>query len=251
VALTRFDYATTKTWLLHVATAVTVFFMPPVWILVAIVFYWAASSTFQLIFHDWICHEYCRPRNIWIECAMLMLFYAHDNNVRNKKNYHVFHHRQWHHPDRDPTYRKLQGVSLGRYIMGLHNRLDLGIPNKEFSLLERSNLVRWLDPHSRWLYCAWIVGCALVLPWTWFVVVCVWYPWLLHVALCYHDWHLHGPQRRPDRDWMSLLFAHGAWHHAHHESWRQEHYGPGVWRWINPAWYVRHLLFTKSPTPVV
>lgn len=239
----RLNYNFVKIWLLHLGTLIGIVILPISYFLWSLVVYFFLASLFQLIFHDWICHEYRQPKNSWIEAALLLVFYSHDNNVSNKKNYHVLHHRMWNRPELDPTYRKLEGVSLLRYIMGLQNNLDLGVPNKEYSLTEKSKLVKILDKHSRLTYFVWVVCIFLLLPISWFVVVCIFYPWLVYVLSCYHDWHLHGPKKNSDKSWMTLLYYQGAWHYAHHESWRQEYYGPGLWRYINPAWYYRIVLF--------
>ena len=233
---------------MHAAAAACLIWLPMSYIVWALVFYFFATPLVALIFHDWICHEYCKPRNPVMKFLLLMFFYLHDNNVKLKKNYHVFHHQMWGTPEKDPTYRKLKGVSFLRYAFGLQNNLDLGVPEREFSILEDLPWVRFMDRHSRTIYLASVVILFVVLPLEWFAVFGVLYPWLFFVLLSYHDYHLHGPVRNPDRAWMTVVFAHAAWHQYHHEHWRTEYYGPGLWRWINPAWYYRHLLFVTNNT---
>lgn len=242
----HFNYYIGKIWFLHIAALICLVLAPIEWFLAAVVIYWFAMPMFQLIFHDWVCHEYCKPRNQFIEFVLLLFFYLHDNNIRNKKTYHVWHHRQWATPENDPTYRKLEGVSLFKYFLGLQRNLDLKIPDLKIELVENRRLFKWMDLHSRSIYISWIVFALVVFPWSWIVATIIFYPWLLHLALCYHDWHLHGPKQRLDHNWLVIIFGHATWHHMHHEHWREEYYGPqGFWRWINPAWYYRHLLFTK------
>jgi len=241
------SYHTAKTWLLHLTVAVCLAQLPVVYMLAAVAVFWIMMQLYQLIFHDWICHNYCEPRGGVLTAAMLLIFYTHDNNVHSKRNYHIYHHRHWQDQDRDPTYRKLEGVSLWRYWLGLQRNLDLGIPNRDVSLLEQHTWVRWMDQHSRKIYVVWVAAMAVLLPWPWFVIVCVYYPWLLHLFMCWHDYHLHGPTQQADQNWLSLAAGHCAWHKQHHLQWQQEYYGPGVWRWFSVSWYLRHLLFRQAP----
>jgi len=242
----KINYHLLKIWILHLAAILCLIVLPWQYFAASLVLYFFMMPIFQLIFHDWICHEYCKPKNQFLEKVMLLIFYTHDNNVRDKKNYHIFHHTKWNTPEEDPTYRKLEGVSLFRYIIGFQKNLDLGIYNKNFSILEKLSIVQWLDKYSRLLYISWISLIFLLFPLSWFIIICVFYPWILYITSCYHDYYLHGPIKNHDRNWTAIMFGHGAWHYAHHENWRDEYYGPGLWRIINPAWYVRQLLFVKT-----
>lgn len=220
--------------------------LPIQWFLLSLVLYFFALPLFGLIMHDWICHEFCEPKNSALTVLMLLFFYTHDNNVKNKKNYHVLHHRTWNTPEQDPTYRKLQGRTFWQYLLALHNNLDLGIPNRDWNRIEHTKLVQWLDRHSRSVYWFYMLTMFLIVPWPWFVTICVFYQWITYCMLCYHDYHLHGPVRRPDHSWAQIVFGQGTWHQAHHENWQVEYYGPGLWRWFNPAWYYRHWFFKSN-----
>lgn len=237
------SYHIARAWVLTAGTVICLFTLPMNFWLMAVLTFWFVMPLYQLTFHDWICHAYCEPRGSIMTVILLLIFYSHDNNVKSKRNYHIYHHRHWHDHSRDPTYRKLQGVKLWQYCLGLQRNLDLGIPDREVSWIEQQSWVGWMDRHSRLIYMLWLVTMALILPWTWFAVVCILYPWMLHVFMCWHDYHLHGPQQSPDLDWLSVLAGHCAWHHQHHLQWQHEYHGTGVWRWFSPSWYYRHVFF--------
>lgn len=241
-----YGYYSFRVWILHILSLCAILYLDIEYLLAGIVFFLLVMPLHTLVFHDWISHEYVRPRNKLAEWFSLFVFYSQDDTIRGKKNYHVYHHRNWQNQDLDPTYQKLKGLPWYRYVFGLQTPVKQNIPNIENSLLESSSLVKLLDKNHRRIYFLLVVVLLCVLPFSWFVITMIWYPWLFMIVYNTHDYYFHGPWQGSDRSWFTVIFTTQAWHRAHHSRWRDEFYGPGWWRILNPGWYWRHLLFRST-----
>jgi hypothetical protein len=241
-----YGYYSFRVWALHILSLCSIVYLGLDYFVIGIIFFLLVMPLHTLIFHEWISHEYVQPRNKLCKLFSLFVFYSQDNTIRGKKNYHVYHHRHWLNQDLDPTYQKLKKLPWYRYVLGLQKPIAQHIPNIENSLLESSSLVKTLDKYHRAIYVALALILFGILPFNWFVTTMIWYPWLSMIAYNTHDYYFHGPWQGKDKNCLSIIFGTAAWHIAHHESWRNEYYGPGYWRVLSPGWYWRYLLFKTS-----
>ena len=240
-----FGWYYVRIWTIHVAALAGVFvldFRDILAIFIAGLFF---NHAYQLIFHDWISHDYIRPRNTVFKWLCLMLFYSQDNTIRKKKNYHVFHHQNWQNAEVDPTQQKLKNRGLFEYLFALHSPVAQNIPVREVSLLENEPVIKFFDQHSKLVYFATLVMAFAILPMTWFLAVAIYFPCINTVLGNYHDFYFHGPMQGQDKNLLTTVYGTQAWHIAHHQSWREEYYGPGWWFLINPTWYYRQLFFER------
>jgi hypothetical protein len=238
-----YGYYFIKVWCIHILAILGFFILDNTYIAIGLIVGVLFWHLYGLVFHDWISHEYIKPRNRLFTWLMLFVFYSQDNMIRKKKNYHVYHHKHWKDRDVDPTCQKLEGLSLFRYLFSLHKPVAQNIPEVTNSILETNRLVRILDAHSRKLYFASIIVLWAILPFAWFFIAAVYVPWTIMIIANYHDYFFHGPMQGQDRSILTLIFSCQAWHIEHHTHWHTEYYGPGYWYLINPTWYYRKLFF--------
>lgn len=240
-----YGYYYIRIWSIHVLALAGLFIFDLASIagilIAALLFY----HVYALIYHEWISHSYIKPRNSFVKWILLLMFYSQDNTIQKKKNYHVYHHRMWEDPNCDPTQQKLKDKSLFRYLFGLHKPVAQTIPSIEISLLETEPVIKYLDKYGRVLYTCILVSLFLILPFTWFFAVAVYFPCFMTVCANFHDYYFHGPLHGKDKNYLTLLFSTQAWHIEHHLRWHDEYYGPGYWCLMNPSWYFRKLLFVK------
>ena len=239
-----FGYYFFKVWFLHLFTLLGLLFIDLKYFGIAWILFFIFMPFYQLIFHDWLSHEYVKPKNYFAKWVSLIFFYTQDNTVLVKKNYHVNHHRNWLTPDKDPTVQKMKGLSYIRYVLGWQMPVLQDVISVENSILKSSKLVQWLDKNQRVLYWIHMLVLFALLPLPWFMVVAIYFPWTMMIVASSHDYYFHGPVKGKDSSWLVPLFSAGAWHVHHHDYWKEgEYYGPGLWCWINPGWYFRLLLF--------
>jgi hypothetical protein len=211
--------------------------------IIALVLFWFYLPLYTIIYHDWICHEYIKPKNKIIKVLLLLLFYSQENTVSKKKNYHIWHHKNFKIPKLDPTYQKMQGVPLLRYILSFHKPKEQNIPNLEFSLVEKDKFIKYCDIHYKKIWIGYIILSFMFLPLEWFATLNIFIPWISTCVANWHDYYFHGPIKGKDSNLLSVMIGTSAWHIHHHNDWTKEYYGNGIWKYLNPAWYYRIIFF--------
>jgi sterol desaturase/sphingolipid hydroxylase (fatty acid hydroxylase superfamily) len=84
-----------------------------------------------------------------------------------------------------------------------------------------------------------------VLPWQWFVVIAIYYPWCMIVMLNLHDQLFHGKFKIKDTKWLLPIYNSSAWHLEHHTRMNSDYDGTSPWYLLNPMWYFKKLFFKK------
>lgn len=238
-----YGYYYFKLWTLHFLVLSSVFFIDIKYFLYSLIVYLVVAPLMVLVNHDYVSHEYVRPKNQWIELFCLFLMYIHDTNVQTKRIFHVNHHRKWYDPTQDPTCQKMQGVPVWRYILGFQRPVEQQLdPVKNISLLN-NKWVQFFDQDYRKIYWAYIILMLVALPMSWFFVVCIYFPWVRMLISNSHDQVFHGKLQSNDHTWYLPFYSSGSWHIQHHKQYAHGYHGPGIWKWLNLAWYYQLLLF--------
>lgn len=204
------------------------------------VYYPIAATTH----HEFLAHEYIKPKNQMLEWVLLFYFIAHVfTSLKHKKGYHILHHK-YENTDRDPTTIKINSCSTVEYMLDLGPEKELGI-NLDMPNLVTSDVRDWFNRH--WLKIAigtqivWLVFFPL---WTWFVFYI--YPLTISglssrfVDIYYHKYN------KKDFPPMALMLSTAGWHQTHHRRWRDYYMGEGPWMLVNTQYYAAKLLFTPT-----
>jgi hypothetical protein len=199
-----------------------------------------------IIAHDYICHEYVKPKNKIIDAICLILFYMMGFNVTDKRNYHIYHHIMWKDKDKDPTSLKLKNSSLVSYLLSTSSPVNLSAIPIYPNTLADNKIIKTLEQHYEYIYWLSRIVMLLFLPIEWFVVLVIYLPSIFSVIYNSFDYYFHGPINGKDNSMLFLIFNNTAWHNHHHNDWQTPYYGPNWFKWINPAWYYTLFLFNKN-----
>lgn len=245
-----YQYFYFKFWTLHILVLVSLFTLEFKYVLYSIGIYMLYMPLLMVIHHDYISHEYVKPKNQWIDLLCLIISYTTEVDVKGKKDFHTEHHKTWKYSNQDPTQRKMKNVPIWRYVFGFLKPVAFKVPPIKCNILTESRWAKHLDRHCRKIYWAYVVICLIILPWPWFVVVCIYTPWLGAILFNLHDHIYHGNIIAKDRNWLLLLYSSAAWHVKHHEHYRSWYHGPGIWKWLNLSWYYQLALFNFAPSKI-
>jgi hypothetical protein len=215
-----------------------------IWVTVIFLLY---GPLIQIIHHEYISHEYIKPKNIVYEFLLLIIFYcALGQSVMDKKRFHSAHHRLWKDPTADPTRLKISASrSPWQYIFGLSPAVSHDtLPDiKPASFVRNSLFVKFFDTHAFSLYVLCRILVLLCLSWNWFLVVVVWVPWLLRLMNGANEYVFHGPTQHRENSLLLPIYGSQTWHIRHHTHWKTYDHGPGIWQWLNLCWYYQLLFF--------
>jgi fatty acid desaturase len=233
-----YGYFYFKLWLLHSLVIASLLAIDIKYFFIGCLVYLILMPLQQLVIHEYVSHEYVVPKNQYIDLFLLLfLFYAYGFSVKSKREYHINHHRFWQKPDLDPTQQKMHNVPLWKYVFGFQQPLVQNLEPVKSSRLDNNRWVQIFDSRGRYVYLIYTVTLLVLLPIEWFVVICIYYPWLLLTVFNFHDQVFHGKISSKDRSWYLPLFGNQAWHLNHHDRYREIYYGPGFWKWVNPSYY--------------
>lgn len=236
------------------------------WLYSFLFFYLLFGPLFISTNHEYIMHEYIRPRNRVIEflCFYIIVLYSFSNLKHNKKH-HMLHHIHGHkRPELDPTVQRLSGTSTWQFLLDLWvvrtGQSAVGPVNSMSHAEER--LSRGAIPEDSWNFFNkhWLLIAAgtqivwlLLFPaWTWFVFYV--YPVALGMLtgrfseVYYHKWH------KNDNPVFVFLQGSQAWHQCHHATFMDRKIGPTPWeypgsrvnknwKYLNGQYYINKLLF--------
>jgi hypothetical protein len=238
-----FGYYQYKAITLHILVAISLITFSIEYFVYSLIVFWFFMPLYIIIFHDWICHEYITPKNKFCQIFLLLIFYSQENTIKAKRNYHTWHHKNFMYPELDPASQKIKGASFIKYVSGLHTAITQNIPVIEFSFIEKDKFIQWCDDNYKKLWISYLIICLALLPIEFFVVFCIYLPWLIFVISNAHDYYFHGPNPGKDYNALSFIFFSQAWHVKHHESWIKDYYGPNIWRYLNPQLYYKKIFF--------
>lgn len=236
-----------KIWALHLLMFLSLVFLDFNYFVISLILYaFIVMPLYQAIVHEYICHEYVKPKNDVLDFLFLLWYYCYSgSSVRAKRDFHVTHHRHWRNPDMDPTQQKLRAAPLWRYVFSFMKPVPQHIERVNNALLENNKFVRMLEPHGDRLYWIFRLFLLIALPLPWFVIVVVYWPWLLMTLFSFHDALFH-KYNSPDRLLYVPIYGNATWHNRHHEQYAYDYYGPGLWPYFNPSWYVKVLFFKST-----
>ena len=244
--LKKYGYYYVTTWFWHIVALLCMVTMDPMLLVAALLLFLIVAPLMQLISHDYISHEFIKPKNRFYEIIALTLWYALGQTIHGKKSFHTWHHKSWQLPDVDPTQQLLQGKNLFRYVFSLHSPKPQHIPDQDHTRLFDNAVIKWLDQHAMIIYWGIVAVLLIVLSWPMFVVVRIYVPWFMALTSKFHDWYFHGGGPKKDSAWLIPVYSHSAWHIEHHSKWQNEYYGPSFWKWLTPSWYIRKIMFNSA-----
>lgn len=238
-----YGYFYLKVWMLHLVVLSSLFLIDIKYVVYGLIVTFFYMPLSQLIHHEYVSHQYVQPKNKWIDLVCLFLLYFSDTAALDKYAWHINHHVKWRDPAIDPVQQKMALTSKWRYLFGLTVPLDVDVPPRKNMLLENNQWVKMFDAHVSKIFLTYIILMFIVLPLPWFFVFCIYPYWLIMMLFNLHDQLFHGKNKDPDSAWYLPIYGNAAWHIKHHEEYKIEYYGPGMWRWFNLSWYYRLLLF--------
>lgn len=239
-----YHYFYFKFWIIQSLVLISLITLEFKYFLYGIVIYILYMPLLTVIQHDYISHEYIKPRNQWFDLLCLLLNCTTDTTVKGKKDFHTEHHKTWRDPEKDPTQRRMKGVPIWRYLFGFYTPVALELPEIKCNILTESRWAKYLDKHYRKIYLFYLLVCLIILPWPWFITICIYVPWIGAILFYLHDQIYHGSSiKSKDRPWLLPIYSSAAWHIKHHENYRVWYHGPGIWKWLNLSWYYQLLFF--------
>jgi len=197
-------------------------------------------------FHDYISHEYIKPKNIVIETILLVIFIFYWwTNLSLKKNYHYLHHK-YTYTDKDPTWKRLQSSTTLQFMFDLCPKLDLELDLEE---LPKFTSPVWIFFDKYYAYIP-LIGIPI---WLMFLPLWTFFTFYIFPSLVFHlmaswidiHWHKHHKLTGADNSWFVLVFSFQAWHEAHHKQWKTLYQGPAPWKYLNPSFYAIKLFFNE------
>lgn len=240
--LSRYHY---QIYSYHILSIVGLVVWPSlVWLLLPLCF--LIFHIVQIIMHDYICHEYIKPRNSIIEILCLLIWCLFvGERIADKKTYHFFHHRNWKNNQTDPTQLKLKNNNYIKYIFDLYKPTWAPADQLENPSLS-THIFMWFNRNCYSIFWAGVVISFVLLPIKIFFIFHILSRSLFVLMGNSHDYYFHKTSANRDSNWLSILLGSAAWHMQHHETWKNEYYGPGQWRYLNFSWYLRKLFFKKA-----
>ena len=236
-----------RMWTILALSVISLLVLDFEYFLIAVGVYLLYMPVIVTIEHEYICHEYIVPKNKIIDFFMLLIFYIHqDNNISNKRNYHMTHHRYWKDPHLDPTQSKMIDVSIWRHVLGFERPVSQHLNQVSNVNFENNSNVKLLDSHARKIYWGYRIAMLILLPVHWFVVFVIYVPWLYTTAYNFHDELFHGKIKSKDSSWYLPIYSNGAWHIKHHSEHAHNYHGPGIMSKFNISWYFQKLFFVAN-----
>jgi fatty acid desaturase len=222
--------------------------LPFTYFVYALIAYQVLMPLIQLISHEFICHEYVTPKNKLSELFVFIIFYGFGGRtVLSRRSYHVSHHRYWKTPEKDPPQQKMAAGTFWGYIFNTQKPVAQNIDMVTSKRLDENPLVKKLNPIANKIYWAFHITLFILLPIEWFVVILIYVPVLLMLTFNVHDYIFHGPKfKSKDHGYYLPLFGNQAWHIQHHSEYATNYFGPGLWKYVNPSWYLTKLLFNDT-----
>jgi hypothetical protein len=195
-----------------------------------------------LTFHEYISHEYFKPKNILLECSLLTVFVTYTwDSLRNKKNYHFLHHKYVGDPLRDPTQAKLDNTSISQYIFEYGKQTHIPIPIETANEFN-SKVWVFFDTYHVYILILTMIIWMMAFP-IWTVFAFYFYPKLLlnlttkSVDIYFHKYNGH------DLPLLTFFFGSSCLHISHHKTWRVNYCGDGVSKILNLQYWYGKLLF--------
>jgi hypothetical protein len=242
-----YGYFYFKIWALHLGVLLSLLLVDIQYFFIAILIFLLLMPLQQLVIHEYISHGYIKPKNQYVDLVVLLfLFYVYGSTTTEKKNYHMTHHRLWKDSNTDPTQQKINAVPFWRYVLGFHRPLIRNLDSVKNTLQLDNRWVKIFESRSKKIFLLYSAAMFIFLPIEWFIVCCVYYPWLNLIIFNTHDQVFHGKTKIKDSSWYLPVFGNQAWHVQHHERYMSDYYGPGLIKWLNLAYYYRLLLFTST-----
>ena len=236
----------------YILTLIGLVVYPWTWLVWALVFFVPMYHAISVIAHDYICHNYIRPRNKLFEILCLGFFsILLGETLLSKKNYHIHHHR-YLNTDDDPTQARLKNNSLITYILELY-QTPFNKPIDQVANRLSTDIEIWFEEHTRLVFYVGIVLSFILMPLWLFVVLHVYCRFLLFVGFKAEEYYFHktiSTDLSKDKSFLVIFIGGSAWHSYHHIYREKPFYGDGIWKYLNLSWYFTKFMFAENKSNI-